>query len=80
MCKKCVILIDPAKFLFKGVTSIYTHTPNVAILSMALSIGSAIKLLGICNLVDKKYYLYVVLIHVSVIMNKLEQSFICRAI
>lgn len=28
---------DTAKFLFKGVPSIYTHTTNAAIFSMALS-------------------------------------------
>lgn len=78
---KSVILIGTAKFLFKGVVSIYTHTSNVAIFPMALSLGFAIQLLNICNLVDKKIVLCIVLIHVSVIMNKLEQIFIClRAI
>lgn len=71
---------DTAKFLFKGVPSIYTHATNIAIFFMALSTECAIKLLDICNLVDKTQYLGVVLIHVSAIMNKLEQSFISRAI
>lgn len=77
VCNKCVILIGTAKFLLKGVVSIYTHTSNVAISPMALSIEFAIQLLNICNLVDKKIVLCIVLIHVSVIMNKLEQIFMC---
>lgn len=78
VCSKSVILIDTAKFLFKGDVSIYTHTSNVAISPMALSIEFAIQLLNICNLADKKIVLCIVLIHVSVLMNKLEQIFMFK--